>query len=255
MLLCGLLLCFDFTVRQFQLGNCFVQGPSTTTPTRYYCLDMVDVAAVTLKLPSFWQGQPEAWFALAEAQFSLRNISADDTRYYYIVSALDAETATRALSIISAPPSTNKYDTIKAHLLSAYGLSNAERATALFNLKGLGDSKPSELMDSMLSLLGSHTPCFLFKHLFCQQLPEYVRTPLASSEITDLRKFALEADKYFNAGSPTNPTVSIIDRTDQPLSPPNTSLCWYHQRFGGKARRCIKPCQFRPAPGNAKQGQ
>ena len=29
----------------------------------------------------------------------------------------------------------------------------------------LGDSKPSELMVSMLSLLGNHKPCFLFNHL------------------------------------------------------------------------------------------
>lgn len=217
----------------------------------------MEIAAVTLKLPTFWRGQPEAWFAQASAQFSIRNITADDTKYYYIVSALDAETATRALSILSTPPETGKFDAIKTHLLAAYGLSEAERATALFNLKGLGDSKPSELMDSMLSLLGKHTPCFLFKHLFFQQLPEYVRTPLAGSGITDFKKLALEADKYFNAGSPTMQSIAGIDKLkDKPTpSSQTTTLCWYHQRFAGRARHCIQPCQFKPVPGNAKKGQ
>jgi len=213
------------------------------------------VAAVALKLPTFWQGQPEAWFAQAEAQFAIRKITEDETKYYYVVSTLDAQTATRALSILTGPPTSGKFDALKGHLLSAYGLSEEERATALFNLRGLGDSKPSELMDSMLSLLGNHTPCFLFKHLFLQQLPTNVRTPLASSEITDLRKLALEADKYFNAGSPMSQSVAGIEKPSNRHPPSPITVCWYHRRFAGKAQHCIPPCNFKPAPGNAMKGQ
>ena len=148
------------------------------------------VESVALKLPTFWVTSPSAWFAQAEAQFALRNISQDDTKYYYVVASLDSATATRALSVIAQPPQANKYVCLKTFLTSAFGLSEEERASALLGLRGLGDRKPSELMDSMLSLLGDHKPCFLFKHIFMQQLPDHVRIPLASSNTADYRALA-----------------------------------------------------------------
>ena len=53
--------------------------------------------AVTLKLPPFWTSQPRVWFQQVEAQFALRHVTADDTKYYYVVAALDQETAQRLL--------------------------------------------------------------------------------------------------------------------------------------------------------------
>ena len=111
-----------------------------------------EVDAVSLKLPTFWTSTPITWFAQAEAQFIVRNITNDDTKYYYVVAALDSSTANRAKSLLVAPPTNNKYDAIKKFLTSAYELSNYERATALYSLAGLSDSKPSELMDTMLGL-------------------------------------------------------------------------------------------------------
>ena len=58
---------------------------------------MSEEHAVSLKLPTFWSSQPEVWFAQAEAQFNLRIITADDTKYYYVLAALDQPTATRLL--------------------------------------------------------------------------------------------------------------------------------------------------------------
>ena len=54
---------------------------------------MANENAVALKLPPFWISQPRVWFQEAEAQFALRNITADDTKYFYVVAALDQETA------------------------------------------------------------------------------------------------------------------------------------------------------------------
>ncbi|GFN84904.1 retrovirus-related pol polyprotein [Plakobranchus ocellatus] len=67
-------------------------------------------------------------------------------------------------------------------------------------MNGLGDNKPSELMDNMLSRLDQHQPGFLFKHIFLQQLRDHVRTPLSVSAISDYRTLACEADKLFLAG-------------------------------------------------------
>ena len=98
-----------------------------------------DLNAVMLKLPGFWTANhPQAWFAQAEAQFGLKKITLDETKYYHIVSALDSDTATRCLSILAKPPDTGKYEAIKDFLLSAFDLTEYERAAKLFATNGLG---------------------------------------------------------------------------------------------------------------------
>jgi len=156
--------------------------------------------AVTLKLPEFWESSASAWFAQTEAQFALREITADTTKYYYVVSALRNSTASRVVSLFTNPPENEKYTTLKAHLLKTFELSDAERANRLFSLQGLGDSKLSELMDRMLDLLSEHRPDFLFILLFLRQLSSQVTAALANTTITNCRRLAEEADKFFLAG-------------------------------------------------------
>ena len=43
--------------------------------------------AVALKLPTFWAHQPRVWFAQAKAQFTLRDITVDITKYSYCSTA------------------------------------------------------------------------------------------------------------------------------------------------------------------------
>jgi len=61
---------------------------------------------VTLKLPVSWTSQPEVWFAETEAQFHIRGITADATKYYYVMSALDQPIAGRLLDVLQSPPAT-----------------------------------------------------------------------------------------------------------------------------------------------------
>lgn len=121
---------------------------------------MAEEHAVSLKLPTFWTSQPQVWFAQAEAQFNLRNITVDETKYYYVLSALDQATAARLLDLINQPPDRNKYDALKKRLVDTFGLDKRERASRLLHVRPLGDSKPSTLMDEMLALLGDHPPLF-----------------------------------------------------------------------------------------------
>ncbi len=157
--------------------------------------------AVSLKLPTFWTEQPAIWFAQAEAQFNIRNIIADDTKYYYVVSALDQATAKRIIDLLSAPPANDKYNALKTRLTDTYSLSEFERGSQLLHLPDLGDSKPSQLMDNMLALLGTHAPCFLFRSLFLERLPEDIRSVLVHSREQDCRQLAKAADSLSEARS------------------------------------------------------
>ena len=66
--------------------------------------DDVTMNAASLKLPEFWKKSPEVSFARVEAQFSTKQIS-DQTKYDYIVSILDIDTADEMQSILIHPPS------------------------------------------------------------------------------------------------------------------------------------------------------
>ena len=187
------------------------------------------------------------------------------------MASLTSATAGRVVRLLERP-TRNKYGALKAHLLETFGLSESERARQLLSLPGLADSKPSELMDHMLALLGDHQPCFIFKEIFLQQLPDQVRLALANSPITDFRQPAREAEKFFSAGKKcfaATPTATSGATRDDFMQQPYTisatsnmprrakqsgGLCFYHAKFGNKAKKCLPPVHsvrwetYRPPP-------
>ena len=233
--------------------------------------DMANVYAATVKLPDFWQHNPRPWFQHIEAQFQLRGINRDVTKYFHVVAALDASTTARAMMLLEAPPAAGKYEALKTFLLKLFELSELEKADRLLSLNGLGDSRPSEMMEKMLAVLGSADPSFLFTHIFLRQLPVPVRTALASSPLAaskDYRTLAAEADRVFLAnrqqfvhallphqGTPPPPMEDYTDTAAAVTArrQPDDGLCYYHARFGAKAKQCRKPCSFKPQ-GNARAG-
>lgn len=232
-------------------------------------------SAIAIKLPNFWVSQPRAWFTQAEAQFTLRKITEDNTKYCHLVAALDQQTAERLLDVLESPPQEGKYEKLKARLLGTFDLTEQQRASRLLGMTGLGDRRPSELMDEMLSLLGNHRPCMLFVELFRQQLPPDVRMSMANADFGDLRAAAQEADALW--ASRLQPVAAVVQQPAQPIQTvqePTVSaagrsnsrrfynrssrqqaadnVCQYHRRFGAKARRCYPPCSFQ---GNDEAGR
>ncbi|XP_061568530.1 LOW QUALITY PROTEIN: uncharacterized protein K02A2.6-like [Cololabis saira] len=220
-------------------------------------------SAAALRLPEFWQEDPGSWFEHIEAFFRLRGITEDDSRYHLVVVALGQQSTRRALQLLRASPRRDKYAALKQLLLRRFSLSASERADRLLSLPGLGDGSAVELMDQMFLLLGQDDGRFLFPHLFLRQLPPPVRAALANSSClvtADYRGLAEEADRVLIATrslavhhvAPTaqrstsgdaDPAVVAAVKTQRRRG---TDLCFFHQRFGAKARRCVPPCQFEP---------
>lgn len=177
-------------------------GGDNTTAALAVANDTANAGAIyaaTIKLPNFWQHNPRPWFQHIEAQFQLRGITQDVTKYFHVIAALDASTTARVMVLLEAPPVNGKYDTLKAFLLKLFELSVLEKVDCLLSLNGLGNNKLSELMERML---GSADPLFLFTHIFLQQLPALLRTTLACSPLSsskDYRALAAEADRIFLA--------------------------------------------------------
>ena len=84
--------------------------------------------AVSLKLPSFWTNDVETWFAQAEAQFALRDITNEITKFHHVVSVLSADVACKVSSILRSSPGHNPYTALKKHLTCKYQLTEHYRA-------------------------------------------------------------------------------------------------------------------------------
>ena len=247
--------------------------------------EAVTVNATAVKLPAFWSGNPQVWFTQVESVFSTRNpqITLQQTKFNYVIQALDNATADRVQNVILNPPD-NPYDALKQALVRAFSKTQPEKDQELLNLNGLGDKKPSELLQHMRNL--NVDPKTLFKALFLAQLPSEVRRILASSEKTEIEDLALQADRITEASRLTSvaqvnatgdfrsPGHIRAQNTNQRVNPKSDSLghkmprtdrtwpclpglCKYHSKFGEHARYCLQPCKFQTASktGNGPTGR
>ena len=249
------------------------------------------VNATAVKLPSFWSGNPEVWFKQAESVFSTRRpqITSQQTKFDYIIQALDNSTADRVQAIILSPPE-DPYDTLRAALIRIFGKTQTQKDQEVLNINGLGDKKPSELLQHILNL--NADPKTLVKALFLAQLPPEVRQILALSDKTDIKDLAKEADRIMEVSqlsnnSQVNSTSGFrnsggrnpdsrsggrnpgdqypVSKSDQQWSL-LPGLCKYHSKFGVQARSCLPPCKMHnisgtgkrptfPVPGNGTPGR
>jgi len=180
---------------------------ATATATAFQSLraETATVNAVAVKLPLFWSGNPEVWFKQVESVFATRKITVQKTQFDYVIQALDNSTADRVQAVILTPSET-PYDTLKAALIDAFGKTQAQKDQDILNINGLGEKKPSELLQHMNNL--NADPKTLFKALFLAQLPPEVRQILALSDKTEIKDLAKEADRIMEVSQLSNSQVN-----------------------------------------------
>jgi hypothetical protein len=228
------------------------------------------VTAVGVKLPPFWIDNAEVWFLQAEAQFALANITSERTAFYHVLTALPQHVVVSVLDVVrTAATAANPFSDLKTRLLGGYTQSKWSRMFQLIHHPGLGDQRPSQLMDKMLALLSAGTkPGEVFMGLFMDRLPVEMRAQLSLQDYESPRQLAAAADLIWDARGPTSvvpPAVNAVARDGRSRSKSpvgrnagrrrrgrgatpgpggESTLCFFHRRFAEKAHRCEPPCTW-----------
>ena len=118
------------------------------TPTEF-------VSKVSIKLLDFWTEDPNLWFLHAEAAFRNAQITQLKTKFDHIVQKFPQKimVSVRGQIIGFAASLETLYKDLKAKFVSSYTLSRWQKVSKLIHHPGLGDWRPTALMDTMLALL------------------------------------------------------------------------------------------------------
>ena len=218
--------------------------------------------AVAVKLPEFYKSNPDMWFASAEAQFILANITEESTKYYNVIKRLDESVAVAVSKYTSKIPAAAPYTKLKAALIKHFTPTESSKAQAFFNVQPSGDMRPSDIMNNLIQLgpeCCTNNSCpaeaFLFKQAFLLQLSPKVRTAMGGVKFTDREEYAQEADNFWEAAQAAELSVSTTtsealatrkapkasaksSKRPETSSTSDDTLCWYHRKHGNNAMKC-----------------
>ncbi|GFQ77432.1 uncharacterized protein TNCT_347091 [Trichonephila clavata] len=145
----------------------------------------------------------ELWFVQLEAQFALTGITADDSKFNHVISAIDSDILNCVCNIIFKPPDADKYSTLKNHLIELHSESEASKIRTLLQGLVLGDQRPSQLLARMKALAGDTVDEPLLKSLWLGRLPNYTQTILTALK-EYLAGLASVADKINDLANHSN---------------------------------------------------
>ncbi|CAB0033508.1 unnamed protein product [Trichogramma brassicae] len=98
--------------------------------------------------------KPAVWFAQAETQFALGNITTELTKHYHVISQLDVRAAAEVEDIITNMPANQPYTHLRQQLIVRLSSSEEQRIRQLLHDEELGDRKPSRFLRHLKSLAG-----------------------------------------------------------------------------------------------------
>ena len=174
------------------------------------------VQAITPKIPPFGAADIELWLAQIQLQFQIARISKSETKFSYIVAALPTEVISDLRDLILSPPTENPYEQICEALIARNSQTQRQKVHQLLHGEILGDRRPSQLLRSMKSLVGTtQGDTTVVSELFLQRLPTNVQQILVASPSLDLNEKALLADKLMEVQPNTISHVNPSTNTNQ----------------------------------------
>ena len=225
--------------------------------------DTTQANAVNIKPPAFMETAAPAWFSIIEAQFHLRNITAENTKFFSIIAALPPEVISR-LPPTSLELASSNYQTLKEGIISMYEKTKPELLDRLMKTTSIS-GRPSVYLQEMIntaSRIGVTDD--IIRHKFLQALPSTISPVIASQKELNLSQLGNLADEllpYFSqspvmAAPQQKPRHSNVQSTEKTDSNPThfgvrpfnkdqrPKVCRAHIYFADRARTCKPWCKW-----------
>jgi len=177
------------------------------------------VSKIAVRIPPFWPEEPKLWFMQLEGQFTLCGITDDEAKYAHVLSKIEPKQAREIKDVITRPPTTDKYKTLKRVLIQRLTDSQEQRIRQLLEREELGDRKPSQFLRHLSTLAGSAVPTELIRTLWLGRLPAQIQAILATRTEDRLEDVADQADRIYEIGTKAvvaSTSPSAIPTQNQP---------------------------------------
>ena len=172
---------------------------------------MAPPAAKPVSVPTFQAKDVEFWFLQVEAMFRTGNVTGDQSKFDYVVKALDLSAATDIRELLRNPPDEDMYGALKKALIDRLALSESARIKKILSNEQMGDRTPSQHLRHLQNVAGDSFSETVLLSIWMQALPPDVKLIVAGdAENLALDKLASMADRILDvAGTRRRATASI----------------------------------------------
>lgn len=232
-------------------------------------------------MPNFWIKEPELYFANIEATFFTHKVEDDLTKFQLVISSLGPEELKLIRPLLDPESPNRTYENLKKTLILEFSQSKQEKTRALLSQLKLDNQQPTTLLRKMRELADGAISDEFLKSMFLNQLPHYAQSILAISK-EPLDALAKQADQILSFSTPYETQAvsrghdSVIaalaskieeltlkvdrltrnserqhyrgrsrKRSATPRHSSDSDKCFYHEKFGEKARYCRSPCVYK----------
>jgi len=190
------------------------------------------IAAVSkVDLPAFWDADPVLWFRQCESAFRRAGTVSSGVKFDHVVGKLPNAVSLSCRSLLLSINFEDKdaYERLKEHLCKNYSKSKWQQGYALLDHPGLGDRRPSQLLQDMRALLpDKETEGVIFQCLFLKRLPSSMSDAVMAAGLDNIEDMAAMADRLHD--KPAAAGVAAV--TAQP------SCCSHVSAIDNKQRKC-----------------
>ena len=199
----------------------------------------------------FDERNPLVWFQDFEVQLKANHISSEEQKFATLTGFLNSDQSLVVNPVTSKAEDPNRYASAKALLLDSYSMTRQERYdkafTMSFNAQG---ESASQFLARIGILFGDDTDIDKIKAwMVTKVLPDDIRlTLLHDSSIRDSSSLVKAADVLLKSRpqSTVRSAAAVQSRQEGRTKPAEKRLCFYHQKYGAKAKQCsgtpVDPC-------------
>lgn len=229
----------------------------------------MEVNNLAIRVPEFMESASGAWFDIMEAQFFLRKITQEETKFYHVLAALPPNIVARLPHHVLTQKS---FSLLKEEVISIFERTKPELFEKLTSSQPLSGRPSLYLQNLSQTAEKVGVSEELVRHKFIQALPASIAPVLATQKDLTLSQLGKLTDELlplinqascFHIPQPLSASVPQPQTNYQPpkkLLPPSVQpfhssqkpkVCRGHIYYGQKSRTCKPWCQW-PNKSNVK---